>query len=206
MNASIRDNITFKGCYLLVILQVVLILSFVVLDIAVPQWRIYSSATSGTMYLLISVYILVGYIKYSFIVNEKKFRKIIYFILLLLFANFILARILHPGTKCSYPACLTLGSSDLSLLLLFYGFGTIKNEERAFFTKLSKLNLYMFGIKVIHTIYFFATDYAVGSFPSGIISFPLFITAAIVTILFISWEFKLFKHLSMKYELSPATQ
>lgn len=146
----IRDKITFKSCYLLVLLQVILVLSISVLKAGMPQWGTYFSAISRIMYPLISVYIFAGYIKYSFIANEQKFRKLMYFAVTLLFANLILS-LIHSNTKCDYPDCLYLRSSDLSLLLLFYGFRLIKNEERAFFERLSKLNLYMFIIIVIHT-------------------------------------------------------
>lgn len=208
MNTLIRDRITFKTCYLFVMLQAALVVFIVFSTAILPKFESELSAVNRIVAPILALYIWAGYLRYSYIVTEDKFRKVICLVVAIFFIDLALS-LMRPGLqgKCSYPSCVSfLSLSDLSYPLLFYGYGLIRNEDAPFFKRLSKLNLYMTIIMLLNTIYLLAkaTNNILDSI-LWVIWVPLL---AIFPILFllIYWEVKLFKHLSEKYDLPFVTQ
>jgi hypothetical protein len=193
----IERYITFRTCYIFVIIEVVSAVFFLPMMIF-PKAQNYLNIISILIIFTLKAYIIVGYIKYSFIVNERKFREIMAVVIVLFIMNLIL-NLLHEVSHFTASLMLFFVPTGLSYLLLFYGFRLIQNAESVFFRKLSKLNLSLFVIGVL-------TGIGMGlltitkSFGWILLVIPIGLAGFYVIVLLIYWEFKLFRHLHFQYE------
>ena len=200
MNALIRNNITFKNCYLFLILDILLIVPVGIMTVIAPQFETHVEIISAIISFILTLYIYMGYIKYSYIADEKKFRKIILIVIAILFGDFIFS-LIETKTKFNSQMVFNyLSLMPLSYPLLFYGFKLIRNGKVDIFKRLSRLNLYLFVLIVFSSVTLLIATKSFTESIQWIILLPFLLAVLIIAILLIYWELKLFKYLSTKYD------
>jgi hypothetical protein len=195
LESLILRHIEFRYCYYCLVASIgSIIISLILWPIKIiPQGTL--QVPQQILSFCLTLYVYFGYIKYSYIENETKFRTIILVVLgLSIIESFVslLAPIFHlDQTKSTLYFAIPI---IISTPLLFYGFRLIqKNAEVLYFRKLSKLNLYLLIIGALYSLLFIPK---VGNF----FSMLMLVLAVFVTIASIwYWEIKLFKHLARKY-------
>jgi len=202
VNSPIMKYINFKYCRYSVFIAIVLLIlsSFFV-----------KSLTGAFMFLFV-LYIYLGFIKYSFIISDNKFKKMIILLIGLSFIDLILWGTdllpLDLATSSDQPL-----NSSISLvsfysfayavggsiyLISYYSFRLIKNAEVLYFNKLSTLYLYLFPIATGIFLLDILNIYKLG-FP--VLSIILKLATIVITIWIAFWKFELFSHLHSKYEI-----
>ena len=197
MKELIIRKIDFKTCYHFLLLNVaIMIASFVLYSLKIiPQTALHLASSSLAFFL--TLYTALGYIKYSFIQNERRFRRIIIASIGLssIQSLLILLNALIKFNQTKY----TIYSGIIMLLstpLFYYAFGLIRNEDMKFFGKLSQLNLYLPIISILGLLLYLLK---VSHF---LLFFPIMLAGFVVVILLWYWQIKLFRHLSLKYNES----
>lgn len=194
MKELIIRKINFKTCYHLLLLNVaIMVASFVLYPIKIVPQPTLQLAIS-CLALFINLYAELGYIKYSFIQNERRFRKIIIAAIGLstIQSVGILLNALIKLDETKYTIYLGV-IMLLSTPLFYYAFGLIRNEDMKFFGKLSRLNLYLPIISLLGLLLYL---FKVSHF---LLFFPIILAGFVVVILLWYWQIKLFRHLSEKY-------
>jgi len=179
---------------LLLIGAAVLIVSFVVYGLRLRLWWIFRTAFSGFS-LLIGIYVGLGYIKYSFIQDERRFRRVIMPAIALTAIETLFYTIPNPSKYGSLRNTIEITMGLLPGILFFYAFRLIQNDESRFFRMLSRLNLTLVIIGLCFMVIYYLRSLG-RFFPF----FPLVLAGAIVAILLWYWQIMLFKHLSLKYK------
>jgi hypothetical protein len=199
LESLILRHIEFRYCYYCLVASIGLILISLVLwpMKIIPQGTL--QVPQQILSFFLTLYVYLGYVKYSYIESETKFRTIILIVIgLSITESFVslLAPILNlDKTKSTlYFAIPTI----IATPLLFYGFRLIqKTGELLYFRKLSKLNLYLLIIGALYSLFFIPK---LGNKVGAFLSMLMLVLAAFVTIASIwYWEIKLFKHLARKY-------
>jgi hypothetical protein len=198
---DLMKYVTFKKCFVFCILGFALAPVFTVLNKFVSE-KISSPLFSieAVIFFLLDLYVYVGFIKYSFIVQEEKFRKITFLAIGILFLNFFLSFFQDKDSFISYSIFNNLSLMPLAYILLYYSFSLIHNEEVEFFKKLSRLNLYTFLISIIFVIFILLLTKGFTLSIRWIFSFPFIVVSGVILLLKLYWEVNLFKHLSFKYD------
>lgn len=197
MKNLIIHRIKFGTCYHMLILNAaILIASFVLYPIKlVPQGTL--QITTSVLALFLSLYIQLGYIKYSFIKNERQFQQIIMAAIVLSTIQSLLIVFDSFMKLDSTKYTIGLGIIGLLAALLFYSaFGLIKNDEMAFFKKLSRLNLYLPSLLLLGLLLYFL------NLRSILFFIPIALSILITAILLWYWQIRLFRYLSLKYNKS----
>lgn len=194
MNNLIERYITFRTCYIFVIVGAISPAFFLPIVIIFSQVHYYIGIIGKFMLFILNLYIYAGFIKYSFIVNERKFRKIMAIVIILSVINLILSffQVMLPF-KASIILFLPVG------LLLFYGFRLIRNAESVFFSKLSKLTLSLLIVGILITIGMGLLEKTKSEIWLALV-IPCSLAGFYVVVSFVYWEFKLFRHLHFQYE------
>ncbi|MDA8082211.1 MAG: hypothetical protein M0024_00970 [Nitrospiraceae bacterium] len=144
--------------------------------------------------LLINLYVNMGYIKYSYLEDERLFRRVMIVaagLSLLGSALLVLAPLLPVGkTQSTIFIALPV---YVTAPLLFYGFRLIRTEERSFFTLLARLNLVLFLAGILWAFLFIP----------WLSSYPLIFLLTVASgVMFVSiWfmKLRLFHRLSEKW-------
>lgn len=194
MESLIFKYIDFRYCYYCLFATIgSIIIGFILWPLKIiPQSTLHIPQQIVAFFL--SLYVYLGYVKYSYIEAEAKVRTIILLVIALSIIGSIFSLLtpslnLEKTRSTLYTAIPVL----ISTPLLFYGFRLIQTAEITYFRKLSKLNLYFLIIGALFSLLFISRL-------SNYLSILMLVLAAIVT--FVSmwyWEIKLFKHLSKKY-------
>ena len=192
--------ITFRNCYNF------LILDFAIVPISVILREAFKTVTMPLLILqliitsLLNLYIYSGYLKYSEIVNEKVFRKIMFVVIGLYSISMILSAFqMHSGvTPSNYLNYLS--PMPIAFILMFYSFRLIKNEEQKFFGMLSNLNLFTFLLSILGGggILILSKNFTAST--KWIYMLPFLVGGIIITITKLYFEVKLFRWLSSKYD------
>lgn len=200
MNALMRRAITFKNCYLFVIVNLVLVIPITILYRIIPQFKIPFSIINKVISFLLSLYIFIGYIKYSYISNESKFRKIILIVISILVVDSIFSLIRGEIDASHNKIFAYLSLMYLSYPLLFYGFRLIRNEDSDLFQRLSRLNLYFFILIIFNGLFILVPWKIFIDSIRWVILLPFLGADLTVIFLLVYWEVKLFRRLSAKYD------
>jgi hypothetical protein len=203
MNSPTMKYINFRYCCYSVFIAIILL-------ILLSFWP--KSLTCAFMFLFV-LYIYLGFIKYSFIISDHKFRKMIILIIGLSFIDLILwYAVMLPLALATYSS--HLPNSSLALvsfysfyyavggsiyLVSYYSFSLIRNAEIVFFKKLSTLNLYLFPVASGNFILYILNIYKRG-LTIPVLFIILKLTTLVITIWIAFWKFGLFSHLHSKYE------
>lgn len=199
--ASIMKYITFRNCYNFLIFDFVQVPIFVILrELIFKTTQIPLMILQMLITYFLNFYIYTGYVKYSDIVDEGKFRKIMFLVIGIYFISFVLSN-LHMPQKLSPSNYLNyLSPMPIAYVLMFYSFRLIRNEEKKFFRILSILNLCIFFIAIIGMISIpVITKNFTGS-TKYIYFLPFVVGGFIVSIAELYWQVKLFRRLSSKYD------
>ncbi len=170
-----------------------MIASFVLYPLKIiPQTTLQLASSSLAFFL--NLYADLGYIKYSFIQNERRFRQIIIAAIGLSTIQSLLITLdalikLDPTKYTIYLGVIML----LSTPLFFYAFGLIKNDDVQFFKRLSKLNLYLPIIALLGLLFYLLRL-------TSFLLFPIILAGFVIIISLWYWQIKLFRHLSVKYK------
>lgn len=194
MKELIIQQINFRTCYRFLLLNAAIIIaSFIIYPLnLIPQEAL--QLLSSTLALFLNLYADLGYIKYSFIQDERRFRKIVIAAICLSLLHSLLVPLNAIINIDSTKYAIYLGIiMSLSTLLFYFAFGLIKNDEIEFFKKLSKLNL------CLPVLSFLALLLFILKLTSFILLVPILLAALITLISIWYWQIKLFKHLSIKY-------
>ncbi len=194
MKELIIKKINFRTCYHFLLLNVaIMIASFVLYPLKIiPQTTLQLASSSLAFFL--NLYADLGYIKYSFIQNERRFRQIIIAAIGLSTIQSLLITLdalikLDPTKYTIYLGVIML----LSTPLFFYAFGLIKNDDVQFFKRLSKLNLYLPIIALLGLLFYLLRL-------TSFLLFPIILAGFVIIISLWYWQIKLFRHLSVKYK------
>lgn len=198
--ALVLKYITFRNGYIF------LILNLAIVPISVILREAFKPATLPLLILqliitsLLNLYIYSGYVKYSDIVNEKAFRKIMFVVIGVYFINIIFSAFhmhseMTPSNYLNY-----LSPMPIAFILMFYSFRLIKNEEQKFFRMLSNLNLCTFFLSIIGGGAILALSNNFTASTKWIYILPFLIGGAIIGITKFYFEVKLFRWLSSKYD------
>lgn len=197
VKTQIMKWINFRYCYYLLLINVAtMALGFLLYFIkTIPQAPAQVAGLSAGS--LIGIYVYLGFIKFSYIADHNKFRKI-----MLLALSLSLFYFLGYIVKSSMNSALTndnyyLIPAALETPLLYYAFCLIQNEDAIYFKKLSRLYLYLLlaGFPLL-----------IGYFASLSFSYPFLILVPFIIAGFVFgikiwyWKIKLFKHLAAKYD------
>lgn len=187
--------IEFKYCYYLLLLNIVVFVVGFFLGAIKNDPNDYIQLSGLIVSYLITMYIFLGFIKYSYVTNQDGFRKIIFVVLCLEIYNLLTLFFLDPFNPNSPTklSALTIIPKSFESILWYYAFKLIQNEESIYFNKLSMLNLYFFFISIIFLLMIIFST----SFPFIVLSILMLAVFAVFILLWY-WEIKLFKHLSLK--------
>ncbi len=189
--------VKFQYCYVLYFASIALGISF---SIAVYVFKIdilnnlvlqiVGNGIGGFIALIVSLYLSLGYIKYSRIIGNDRLHAIISINMLMGIAGFILLNMPYTfdGLYDKYKVV-----PMATTFLLFYVFRTIKNEEMPYFKKLSGAFLILFYLHVMMT----GLKLIVGLWS---VYKVLFFAFSVISLLATYWQAKLFQHLYYKYE------
>lgn len=206
INMIIMKYVKFKICYLFLLWGIVLCILFgcLLASKVIPHTLLKSPSffIFNIIGLFVGFYINLGFVKYSFIVNAEKFRKIITIIIGLLFINFIVSFFKTVlNLEASYMPHYFSLSGALMSLLFFFAFKLVQHCEVKFFPRLSRLNLYSFIFELISLPVTLSVKYFSAPKFIYILSFP----QCIISILILYWEIKLFRYLYFQYEKPPTS-
>jgi hypothetical protein len=199
LNDFIERHITYRTCYIFVIISIFTPASVLLMLINFPEAMKRSiGILIGLIMFTLNFYIIAGYIKYSFLVNEQKFRKIMVIVIALFAMNLIL-NLVQAVSHFKALNMIYLSPTYLTYLLLFYGFGLIRNADSVFFRRLSKLNLYSFILAVLAAVGMGLSAITKSEVWFGLV-IPIRLAGFCVMVLLIYWQFKLFRYLHFQYE------
>ncbi len=195
MKNLIIARIDFGTCYHMLILNAAIIIaSFILYPIKLVPQEALQIATS-VLTLFLGLYIQLGYVKYSFIRNERRFRQVIIAAIVVSTIQSFLTLFDSFMRLDSTKYMIVLGIITLLETLLFYfAFGLIKNDEMAFFRKLSRFNLYLPSLVLLGLLLYLL------NLRSILFFLPIALSVLITIILFWYWEMRLFRHLSLKHK------
>jgi hypothetical protein len=195
MKSLILGHIEFRYCYYCLLATIgSIIISFILSPIKlIPEGTL--KVPREILGFLLGLYVNLGYVKYSYIEEEAKFRKIIFVVIILsiLSSWFSILAPLFDFDQTKSSLYFTIPMIPLALVL-FYAFRLIKTGEILYFRKLSRLYLYLFFIGALASLLFIPH---LANYLAILIYFLLpaaFITWGLV----FYWEIKLFRHLSKK--------
>jgi hypothetical protein len=203
MYTSIMKYVKFKNCYYLLFVYLlflwVSLLLFFLPDTSLEPWN----TIHVTVVTLLTLYIYLGFIKYSFIVNEKLFRNIVIVIICLILIHSFLI-FLHDVLNINPFKSFYRNALGIFVLLqalsFYYAFKLILNDEFKYFRKLSLLNLFLFIMNLCFSMLLLLYLFYHSKF-SAIVLLLFFLSFFMIKFLICYWEIKLFKHLSIKYEV-----
>ncbi len=189
-------KINFRRCYQFFVLNVAIIIATFILNPLriIPSSLLQAVSLSGALFL--NLYAQLGYVKYSVIRDERQFRKVIIGAIGLSTLHSLLVPtnvLIYFGQTQNniYLGIIML----LSMLLFYYAFALIRNDDVDFFKKLASLNLYLALILFLGLLCY------VFELPLFLV-FPIMMAGVVVIILLWYWQIKLFRHLSLKYNES----
>ncbi len=193
--------IRFRYCYYCLLLEICLIIGATALwqfKTLIPQKSL--EIFQDIAWLLIDTYVYLGYVRYSYLTHDDKFRKIIFAVIFLSLPQFVAMAVGHIGSSAkTTPIYYYAIPNAISTALLCYAFRHIQTAEGAYFKKLASLNLYYLIIMAFFAV-FFITGWV--SFISMIITvLPAFIVLTAIWY----WQIKLFKYLSMEANYNEAS-
>jgi hypothetical protein len=152
--------------------------------------QIVGNSLGGFVSLIISLYIYLGYIKYSHNVNSDKLHNVFSIIIVMAITGFILMNTPYPVDWLYKKYKLV---PIITSFLLFYVFKTIDTEEKTYFQRLSLVYLAQFILQVVMA----SIKLIVGSMS---VFFVFYFIQAGVSLLTIYLEATLFRQLYHKYE------
>jgi hypothetical protein len=195
MKIQIMKWINFKYCYYLLLLNVATMgLGFLLYFIkGVPQAP--AKMVGFSVGSLISIYVYLGFLKYSYIYDQNKFRKIMLIALslsVIYSLGFIIEISIKPKLSNDYYWFIF---AALEMPLLYYAFHLIQNQDVMYFKKLSRSYLYqLLAGSAVLIGYIVSLSY---TFPFLIMA-PFVVAAFVFVILIWYWKIKLFKYLAAK--------
>jgi hypothetical protein len=204
MYALIMKNVKFKNCYYLLFVYI-LFLWMSLLIFLLPNTSLKPlNIIHITFITLLSLYIYLGFIKYSFIVNEGLFRNIFIIIICLMLIHSLLT-FLHDVLNINPLKSIyrnSLGVIELlKALSFYYAFKLILNDEFKYFRRLSLLSLFLIIMALCFSmlllIYLFLPPNPI----SSIVLLLFFLSIFMINLLICYWEIRLFRHLYFKYEV-----
>ena len=200
MKTMIFKFIHFRYCYYCLLLDICLIIG----SAALLQFKMITPQASVEVFrdiigLLLNTYVYLGYVRYSYLTHNDKFRKIIFAVTLLSIAHFGTMAVTHiVDSDKTTPIYYHAVPTAIMTALLCYAFRHIQTAEGAYFKKLATLNLFYLIIMAFIAV-FFITGWA--SFLSTIITvIPAFIVMTAIWY----WQVKLFKYLSTQTNYNEA--
>jgi hypothetical protein len=204
MQALIMKYVKFKNCYYLLFIYFLFLwislLLFILPNTSFgPLNIIYVTGIT-----LLTLYIALGFIKYSLIVNEDLFRNIVIIIIfLVLIHSFLmfLHNVLNINPlKSFYGNSLNL-LELLQALSFYYAFKLILNDEFKYFRRLSTLNLILVIMGLCFSMVLLLNMFHPPSLISSIGLLLFFLSMFAISFLICYWEIRLFRHLYFKYEV-----
>ncbi len=144
--------------------------------------------------LSLHLYVFMGYVKYSYLEDELRLRRIIEIVIGISLSGSLLLVLmpLLPVGKTKSTVFIAL-SVYLSAPLLFYGFRLVRTEEKKYFYVLSRLNLFTCLLGILWASLFIP----------WLASYPLMFLLMVISVGgFASiwfWELRLFYHLSQRW-------
>ena len=205
----IMNYVRFRICYLSLLLSVVLTIVFGVLyaskiidENVLKSGGFLNSAWVMVIGVFWGLYLNLSFIKYSFLVDALKFRRIVIIAIGLVFFNLLISSLLKRFW--GLESCYNYGSFSgiVSSLLWFIGFRSVANTEPGFFQRLSRLCLYLFVFEIVSCI----VSLLIKHFPElKFMNILRFLPNGIIQVLIFYWKIKLFRHLYLKYEKPSAS-
>jgi len=196
--------VKFKNCYYLLFLYLLFLWISLLLFLLPNTSYEPLNIIHVTVITLLTFYIYLGFIKYSFIVNEELFRNIVIIIIcLMLIHSFLifLHDVLNINPFKSYYRN-SLGILNLlQALSFYYAFKLILNDEFKFSRRLSLLNLFLFIMVLCFSMVLLLNLFLPPSLISSIGLLLFFLSIFVINFLICYWEIKLFRHLYFKYEV-----
>ncbi len=145
--------------------------------------------------LYFTMYVFLGFVKFSFIEKNVFFRKTIFVVLVLSLIRSLISKISFFDNFLGVPFA-------IECILLFYAFKSVENSKLIYFRKLSRLYLYLSSIIVPMSIALLFGRDAIKSMPQ-ILVLPFIIIAlgGAVLIIYIWYlKIRLFKQLSLRMD------
>jgi hypothetical protein len=197
MKNQIMKWINFRYCYYLLLFNVATMgLGFLLFFVKnIPQAPVQVAGFSVGS--LIGIYAYLGFIKYSYITEHNKFRKIMFVALCLSLIYFLIYIVKAATTVDLKNDKFYFIPAALEIPLLCYAFNLIKNEDSIYFKKLSRL--YLYSLIVGSSVFIGYLVSLSFSYPF-LILLPFILAGFVAVILIWYWKIKLFKHLATKYE------
>ena len=193
LKETVIKRIDFGSCYRFLLLSaVIIIVSIILYPFKIGTHRLFHLAVTILIQLL-NLYAALGYVKYSYIKQEERFRKIITVAIAISAVQSLI--IILDAVVVFYQAMynIVLGVTLLiSTPVYFYAFGLITNGDAAFFGRLAKMNLYLLIISLVGLLLYLSRS-------NSLILLPIILGGFVTVVLLWYWQIRLFRHLSEKY-------
>ncbi len=193
LKEKVIKRINFGTCYRCLLLNAaVIIVSIILYPFKIGTHRLFHLAVTVLIQLL-NLYASLGYVKYSYIKQEERFRKIISVAIVISIIQSLIITL--DAVVVFYQAMynILLGVTLLiSTPVYFYAFGLIKNDDVNFFRKLARMNLYLLIIALVGLLLYLLEL-------SSFLLLPTILGGFGTVVLLWYWQIRLFRHLSEKY-------